>query len=76
MKPSDFKPRIRIMTIELRQSQRVVLSKPHLFRYMIRKNPPLPPPPTTGRQKSVNKAFTGTLKTPVKISNYTGVRLL
>ena len=71
MKPSDFKPRIRIMTIELRQSQRVVLGKPHLFRYMIRKNPP-----TTGRQKSVNKAFTGTLKTPVKISNYTGVRLL
>lgn len=36
MKPSDFKPRIRIMTIELRQSQRVVLSKhenclPHLI---------------------------------------------
>ena len=59
MKPSDFKPRIRIMTIELRQSQRVVLSKPHLFRYMIRKNPPPPPPPTTGRQKSVNNAFTG-----------------
>ena len=49
MKPSDFKPRIRIMTIELRQSQRVVLSKPHLFRYMIRKNPP---PPATHNRSS------------------------
>ena len=76
MKPSDFKPRIRIMTIELRQSQRVVLSKPHLFRYMIRKNPPPPRHPQQVVKRVLIKLSLGTLKTPVKISNYTGVRLL
>ena len=66
MKPSDFKPWVNMKTVS-----RII------FRYMIRKkHPPAPRHPQQVFKRVLIKLSLGTLKTSVKISTYTGVRLL